>query len=99
MRNCPGILLASPLDRHMRPNANGIFQPQVHAVVGRIFEGRRRHAGSPVFVLPQDIDPSHQRDSELAPFFAHTCSIGKKLRKPNPSFVFSVPSVLKFFGF
>jgi hypothetical protein len=84
MRNGTGILFVSPLHRNVRPNANLIFHSHAQAAVRRVFEHRWRHSGSPVFVRPQDVDPRHQWNSKLGPFFAHTFPIGKKLEKPNP---------------
>ena len=83
IRNRSGILFAPPFDRDVRPSANLVFHSHAHAAVRRVFERRRRYAGRPVFVLPQYIDPRHQWNSKLGPLFAHTLSIGKKLKKPN----------------
>jgi hypothetical protein len=78
--NDAGVLFASPFDRDMRSNANRIFTSNAHATVRRVFERRRRYARSSVFVPPQDIDPRHQGNLKLGPFFTHAFSIGKKLK-------------------
>jgi hypothetical protein len=87
VRDSPGTLFASPFDRDVRANADRGFHPDAHAAVRSVFQSRRRHAGCSVFVRPQDIDPGHQGNSKLRPFFTHGFTIGKKLKGTNPKFL------------